>query len=206
LVEILRDIRVGGRVLRKNPGYTTVVVLTLALAIGANAIIFSFADLFLLRPLPVGDPPRTVMLYSVDTLRGVQRARTSMADFRDWRAGVTALEAMAAYRQTGGTLTGAGDPLRITALQATANLPAIWQLETVAGRTFLLEEDAPGAPKVALLSHRFWRERFASESGVVWSRCCCRAPASTESPRMPSASAHRKSVFEWLSAQPRATC
>ena len=122
MIEIVRDIRVGGRILLKNPGYTTVVVLTLALAIGANTIIFSFADLFLLRPLPVGDPARTVMLYSVDTVRGVQRARTSMADFRDWRAGVTAFEAMAAYRQIGGTLTGPASP-RVTNLQPRRTCP-----------------------------------------------------------------------------------
>ncbi len=167
MTDILRDIRAGGRLLLKSPGYAAVVVLTLALAIGANTIIFSFADLFLLRPLPLGDPARIVRLYSVDTQRGIQRSRTSLPDFLDWRAGTTAFEEMAAFDQAGYTLTGSGDPVPITALRATANMPAMWQLKTVAGRTLLPGEDAPGAPKVAVLSHRFWKEHFSSDGGVV---------------------------------------
>jgi putative ABC transport system permease protein len=167
VIEILRDIRAGGRLLLKSPSYAAVVVLTLALAIGANTIIFSFADLFLLRPLPLGDPARTVTLYSVDTQRGIQRARTSLPDFLDWRAGTAAFEEMAAYHQASFTLTGSGDPLPVTALLATANMPAMWRLKTVAGRTLLPGEDAPGAPKVAVLSHRFWKEHFSSDPNVV---------------------------------------
>jgi putative ABC transport system permease protein len=167
VVDILQDIRLGGRLLIRSPGYAIVVAFTLALAIGANTIIFSFADLFLLRPLPLGDPARVVTLYSVDTQRGIQRARTSLPDFLDWRAQTTAFEQMAAYYQAGYTLTGSGDPVRITAVRATANLPSMWQLKTVAGRTFLPGEDAPGASKVAVLSHRFWSEHFASDRNVI---------------------------------------
>jgi putative ABC transport system permease protein len=165
--DLFKDIRLGGRLLLKSPGYSAVVVFTLALAIGANTIIFAFADLFLLRPLPLGDPNRTVTLYSVDTQRGLQRARTSLPDFLDWRAENTTFEQMAAFQQTGYTLTRSGDPMRITALRATANLPAMWELKTVSGRTFLPREDAPGAAKVAVLSHRFWREHFAADPTVV---------------------------------------
>ena len=167
MVDVLNEIRLGGRLLLKSPGYSAVVVFTLALAIGANTIIFSFADLFLLRPLPIGDPARTVTLYSVDTQRGLLRARTSLPDFLDWRAQNTMFEQMAAFQQSGYTLTGSGEPLRITALRATANLPAMWALKTVAGRTFLPGEDTPGAAHVAVLSHRFWNEHFASNAAVV---------------------------------------
>jgi putative ABC transport system permease protein len=165
--DLFNDIRLGGRLLLKSPSYSAVVVLTLALAIGANTIIFSFADLFLLRPLPLGDPDRTVTLYSVDTQRGLQRARTSLPDFLDWRAANTTFEQMAAHQQAAYTLTRSGDPMRITALRATANLPGLWQLKTVAGRTFLPREDTPGAAKVAVLSHRFWREHFVGDPAVV---------------------------------------
>lgn len=167
VISIVRDIRLGARLLLKSPGYAVVVAFTLALAIGANTIIFSFADLFLLRPLPMGDPSRTVTLYSVDTQRGLLRARTSLPDFLDWRAQTTAFEQMGAFYQSGYTLTGTGDPVRITALRATANLPSMWLLKTVAGRTFLAGEDAPGAAKVAVLSHRFWKQHFAADAGVV---------------------------------------
>jgi putative ABC transport system permease protein len=165
--DLFNDIRLGGRLLLKSPSYSAVVVLTLALAIGANTIIFSFADLFLLRPLPLGDPDRTVTLYSVDTQRGLQRARTSLPDFLDWRGANTTFDQMAAHQQAAYTLTRSGDPMRITAMRATANLPAMWELKTVAGRTFLPREDTPGAAKVAMLSHRFWREHFAGDPTVV---------------------------------------
>jgi putative ABC transport system permease protein len=165
--DILKDIRIAGRFLVKSPGYAVVVAFTLALAIGANTIIFSFADLFLLRPLPLGDPARTVTLYSVDTQRGLLRARTSLPDFLDWRAETTAFEEMAAYYQSSYTLTGSGDPIRITALRATANLPSMWQLKTAAGRVFVPGEDAPGAAHVAVLSHRFWTQHFASDPHVI---------------------------------------
>jgi putative ABC transport system permease protein len=164
---LFNDIRLGGRLLLKSPSYSAVVVLTLALAIGANTIIFSFADLFLLRPLPLGDPDRTVTLYSVDTQRGLLRARTSLPDFLDWRGANTTFDQMAAHQQAAYTLTRSGDPMRITAMRATANLPAMWELKTVAGRTFLPREDTPGAAKVAMLSHRFWREHFAGDPTVV---------------------------------------
>jgi putative ABC transport system permease protein len=165
--DLFNDIRLGGRLLLKSPSYSAVVVLTLALAIGANTIIFSFADLFLLRPLPLGDPDRTVTLYSVDTQRGLLRARTSLPDFLDWRGANTTFDQMAAHQQAAYTLTRSGDPMRITAMRATANLPAMWELKTVAGRTFLPREDTPGAAKVAMLSHRFWREHFAGDPTVV---------------------------------------
>jgi putative ABC transport system permease protein len=167
VIDLFHDIRLGGRLLLKSPSYSAVVVFTLALAIGANTIIFSFADLFLLRPLPLGDPDRTVTLYSVDTQRGLQRARTSLPDFLDWRAANTTFEQMAAHQQSAYTLTRSGDPMRITAMRATANLPAMWELKTVAGRTFLPREDTPGAAKVAVLSHRFWKEHFAADPTVV---------------------------------------
>jgi len=126
--DLLADARSGARSLARHPGYAAVVLATLALAIGANTIIFSFADLFLLRPLPVGDPARVVFLYSVDAARGVQRGRTSAADFLDWRTSATVFEDVAAFTQSGYTLTGDGEPLRITAMRATASLARVWDL------------------------------------------------------------------------------
>jgi putative ABC transport system permease protein len=167
MFNILKDLQLAGRLLLKSPGYAVVVAFTLALAIGANTIIFSFADLFLLRPLPLGDPARTVTLYSVDTQRGLMRGRTSLPDFVDWRAQTTAFDDMAASYQTGFTLTGTGDPIRVTALRATANLPSMWQLKTVVGRVFLPSEGVPGNDRVAILSHRFWKQHFASDPNVI---------------------------------------
>src|SRR5579864_9657420 len=85
-VDLLKDLRLGGRLLLKSPGYSFVVAFTLALAIGANTIIFGFTDLLLLRPLPFGDPSRVVFMYSANAQRNVDRSRTSLPDFLDYRA------------------------------------------------------------------------------------------------------------------------
>jgi putative ABC transport system permease protein len=165
--DLLKDLRLGGRLLVKSPGYSVVVAFTLALAIGANSIIFGFTDLLLIRPLPFGDPSGVTFLYGVNPQRGVDRARTSLPDFMDWRARTTAFAQMAAFGGGAYTLTGQGEPLRVSALRATANLFGLWQLAPVAGRTFLPHEDRPGAAKVAVLSHHFWIGHFNGTSDVI---------------------------------------
>src|SRR5579864_171159 len=167
MTELVSDLRHGGRLLLKSPGYSLVVVATLALAIGANTIIFGFTDLLLLRPLPFGDPARIVFLYGVNPQRGIDRARTSLPDFLDWRAQMPAFDDMAAFGSTAYTLRGTAEPLRVTAMRATANLFALWQLRPVVGRTFLPDEDLPGAPKTVVLSHHFWVTHFNSDPGVA---------------------------------------
>jgi putative ABC transport system permease protein len=165
--DLLKDLRFGGRLLLKSPGYSLVIALTLALAIGANTIIFGFTDLLLFRPLPFGDPSRVVFLYGVNRPRGIDRARTSLPDFLDWRANSTAFAQMAAFGGSAYTLTGEGDPLRVSALRATANVFELWQVAPVVGRTFLPNEDHPGAAKVTVLSHHFWVAHFNGRSDVI---------------------------------------
>jgi putative ABC transport system permease protein len=167
MTELVSDLRHGGRLLLKSPGYSLVVVATLALAIGANTIIFGFTDLLLLRPLPFGDPARIVFLYGVNPQHGIDRARTSLPDFLDWRAQMSAFDDMAAFRSAAYTLRGTAEPLRVSAMRATANLFGLWQLRPVVGRTFLPGEDRPGAPKAVVLSHHFWVTHFNSEPGVA---------------------------------------
>jgi putative ABC transport system permease protein len=167
VADLFSDLRLGARLLVKSPGYTAVVALTLALAIGSNTVIFSFTELLLLRPLPLGDPARSVFLYTVDKQRGVNRGRTSMPDFLDWRDQASNFDLMAADDQTAFTLTGSGEPIRVTAQRATASLLTIWELAAVRGRTFRPGEDAPGAQKVTVLSHRFWVEHYASDPDIV---------------------------------------
>ena len=165
--DLLTDLRVGGRLFFKAPGYSLVVLITLALAIGANAIIFSFTDLLLLAPLPFGAPDRTVFIYNTNPLRGIDRGRASLPDFLDWRDQAMSVEQMAAFGDGAFTLTGQGEPLRISALRSTANLFALWDLRLAAGRAFLPGDDAPGAPKVAVLSDHFWAARFNRNPDIV---------------------------------------
>ena len=165
--DLLKDLQLGVRLLLKSPGYSLVVALTLALAIGANAIIFAFTDLLLIRPLPFGNPARIVFIFSVNAQRGIDRARVSLPDFADFRSELTRVEEVAAFGGTTFTMTGDGDPVRITALRATANLFTLWELPTVLGRAFLGSEDKPGAPHVAVLSHRFWASHFNANPASV---------------------------------------
>lgn len=88
--DILQDIRYGVRTLLKAPGYAVVVVFTLALAIAANTVIFSFTDILLLRPLPMRQPDRVVFIYGDESQTGEHRGRTSLPDFVDWKSRTTA--------------------------------------------------------------------------------------------------------------------
>ena len=169
LSSLFKDLQLGARLLFKNPGHTLVVTLTLALAIGANTIVFAFTELLLLRPLPFGDPNRVVFLYSVNTELGLARSRTSLPDFLDWRAQTTTFEDMAAFENGSYTLTGRGEPIRVSALRTTANLFSVWGLPAVAGQTFSPGDDRPGARKVVVLSHRFWMGHFNGQPEAIGS-------------------------------------
>ena len=165
--DLLKDLRLGARLLLKNPGYSLVVTLTLALAIGANTIVFGFTDLLLLRPLPFGDPNRVVFMYSANAQRNVDRSKTSLPDFLDCRAQSSSYEEMAGFEPGAATMTGRGEPLRVSVMRATANLFTVWDTHPLIGRTFIAGEDALGRSKVAILSHRFWMGHFNGSSEVI---------------------------------------
>src|SRR3970282_2151047 len=108
--------------LARQPGFTAVVALTLALAIGANTVIFSVASFLLLRPLPFKQRGTLAAVYAVDSRRNNDRARTSMPDFLEWRAGARAFEALGAWQGDTYTLTGVEETLCLQAPRVPANL------------------------------------------------------------------------------------
>ncbi len=164
---MLRDFRLGLRTAFRSPGYSIVAILTMALAIGANTLLFSIANPLVVRPLPLGDPESVGWIRQMNGPRGVTVGRTSMPDFLDFRSQASSFTTFAAREMSAGTLIGHGDPRRVTLAKVTTNLPGVWGLSPVLGRLFLEREDEVGRAPVGVLSHRFWREYLQSDPTVL---------------------------------------
>jgi putative ABC transport system permease protein len=162
-----QDLRYGWRILRRNPGFATVAVLTLAIGIGANAAIFSVVHTVLLRPLPFADPGRLVVLWDTDANRKVLRGTVSPAEFLDWRDMNHVFDALAAIRPSYVTLTGEGVPEQTFGVHTTGNLFRTLGVKAILGRDFLPEEEKPGHEQVAMLSYGIWQRRFGGDIGVI---------------------------------------
>jgi predicted permease len=167
--DFANDVRYGLRVLAKNPGFTVVAVITLALGIGANTAIFSVVESVLLRPLPYGHPESLVEIWN--TYPGFQPVGLSPGDYADWHRQAKSFSAMGAYGEVssalGFNLTGLPEPERVRATVATSDLFPTLGIRPPLGRTFLPEEDKPGGGAVVLLSHQYWQRRFGADIGVV---------------------------------------
>jgi putative ABC transport system permease protein len=161
-----QDIRYGLRVLAKSPGFSAVVVLTLALGIGANTAIFSVVSAVLLQPLPFPKPERLVAVQHVNLRTGETGNAQSYPDFADLRAQCKSLEAVAAYDESSTTMTGMGDPLHLTMGIFSADMFKVLRVRPILGREFTAEEDKPGT-HVAMLSYHLWKTRFGGDSKVT---------------------------------------
>lgn len=164
---MFRDLKLGIRTAFRSPGYSTVAIVTMALAIGANTLLFSIANPLVVRPLPIGDPDSLGWIRQTNGPLGVTIGRTSMPDFFDFRAQSRSFTSLAAREMGAGTLVGHGDPRRVTLAKVTANLPTVWGLSSVQGRLFLEGDDAAGRAPVGVMSHRFWREAFNENPTVL---------------------------------------
>jgi putative ABC transport system permease protein len=162
---LFQDLRYASRVLRKNPGFTFVAALTLALSIGANSAIFSVINAVLLRSLPYREPDRLV-LVSYYQPNG-ERDEASGADFLDWRDQAKSFEQIAAYTFDTADLTGNGDAERLNAGMVSAGLFAALGVAPALGRDFIKEEDTYGGPHVVILSDGLWRRRFGGDPQVI---------------------------------------
>jgi predicted permease len=165
--EMIQDLRFGVRMLFKQPGFSLIAVLTLALGIGANAAIFSMIHTLLIEPLPYRDAGRVLFAMAWDVQRDQRVFHGMAADFQDWRTQCSAFEQAAGYRYWSVNLTGAGEPERVQGYFVTANLFALLGVEPWLGRVFQPGEDRPGAPRMAVLSHGLWQRRFGAERGVI---------------------------------------
>lgn len=161
----MNDLSFALRQLRKNPGFTTVAVLTLALGIGANTTMFTAVNAVLLRPLPYPQPDRLVGILEATRLQSP--SVVAYPDFLDWQQQTKGFADMAAYQLAAFNLTGADEPERVPGLRITANFFRTLGVKPALGRDFVAEEDEPGGSAVLLLSHRLWQRRFGADPAVV---------------------------------------
>ncbi len=160
-----QDLRYGLRMLSKNPRFTAVAVITLALGIGANTAIFSILNAVLARPLPYRDPDRIVMV--AETIRNWSNTSVAPANFIDWQKQNTVFEEMAAYVGDDYALEGAREATGLHGLRVSSTFFPILGVRPAMGRSFLPEEDKPGAERVVVLSHALWERRFGADHGVL---------------------------------------
>lgn len=168
----MNDFRYAFRQLRKNPGFTVVATLTLALGIGATTLVFSIVNGVLLKPLDYPEPDRIVQIWETDAESG-GRKRTSPAVFTDWQAESRTFEAMAIYAEYSGYLTrsfiysGDGAAERLKGHFVSADLFKVFGIKPISGREFLPEDDQAGAARVVILSHETWDGLFARDPDII---------------------------------------
>jgi predicted permease len=160
--DFVQDIRYGFRVLRKHPGFTAVVVLTLALGIGANTLIFSVAYSVLLRPLPYPSPNKLVTLWESNLQQNTLRGLVSAANFYDWQRDNTVFSGSAAYAAWRFNLTGVAEPENIPGTLVTPDFFSVLGINALHGRTFRTDEDQPGKDDVVVVSQSLWNRVFGS--------------------------------------------
>ncbi len=164
---LLKDIRYGIRGLLKRPGFTIIALVTLALGIGANTAIFSVVNAVLLRPLPFPNPEELVIVWEDATYAGFPHNTPAPANYVDWKNQNQSFADMAASHETSFNLTGDGEPERVSAYSVTSNFFPLLGVQPLLGRSFLTEEDRPGANKVAVLSYSLWQSRYGADRNVL---------------------------------------
>jgi len=164
--DLLQDMRYALRMLAKNPAFTTVAIIALALGIGANSAIFSVVNAVLLRPLPFKHPEQLVMVWENAAHMGFPRNTPSPANFLDWQKQAQSFTGMAAMVEHSFNLTGVGEPERLDGRRVSANLFDLLGVPAQLGRSFVPDDDRPGT-HVVLLSHSLWQRRFGSDLAVI---------------------------------------
>jgi putative ABC transport system permease protein len=166
LVLFWADLRLAARNSFRRPGFTLLVVLTLALGIGVNSAVFALLDGVLLRPLPYRDPSRIVFLWQTFPSQNILELEPTAFDYDAWH-GLRSLSAIAMVRADTFTLTGGDNPERVRGSRMTASLMPLLGIAPRLGRGFTPAEDLDGTSPVAILSDGLWRRRFGADEGVV---------------------------------------
>jgi predicted permease len=162
---LLQDLRYALRQLRKSPGFTIVVVITLALGIGANTAVFTVIDAVMLRPLPYDQPERLIEAQSVNT-HNPQPSAISYPDFFDWRSQNRTLEHLVSYHDDLFTLTGLERPVQVDAEVVSWDLLSALGIRPELGRGFAPDEEQAGT-RVVLIGHALWRSQFGGDPTIV---------------------------------------
>ena len=167
LAGLLQDGRYAARMVRKQPGFATVAILTLALGIGANTAIFSVVYGVLLKPLPFHEPGRLVAVWHRAPGLNMPLLEQGAATYFVYRESSRVFEDIALWNSEEVSLTGLGEPERVQALWVTDGLLPILRVQPVLGRLLTRDDDAPGVPRRAILSHGYWQRRFGGAPDVI---------------------------------------
>jgi putative ABC transport system permease protein len=169
LDDAVQDLRYGVRLLRKHPAFAVVASLTLALGVGAFTAIYAVVDAVLLTPLPYQDADRLAMVWEDVNTPGYANAQNTPApgNFHDWRRQNSTFVDLAAVRYGAWNLTGAGDPIRLEGERVSASFFRLLRVEPIVGRLFTPDEDGATDPRVVLLGHALWVDRFGSSPSIV---------------------------------------
>ncbi len=167
LEQLWQDVRFGLRMLAKNPGFTAVAVLTLALGIGANSAMFSVVNAVLVRSLPYRDADRIVVVWQIEPQ--LDRAPVDTQDFLAWKEQNDVFESMAAGTEglSRATLTGGGEPEAVRSAPVSSGLLELLGAKATLGRLMRPEEDVAGRDAVAVLSYGLWQRRFGSNPRII---------------------------------------
>jgi predicted permease len=165
MISFWQDVRYGLRVLAKNPGFTAIAILTLALGIGANTALFSVVNGVLLNPLPFPNPEELVAVYASSPTS--EQNSISYPNFLDWEKDNHSFAALGAFRSDDYNMVGAGEPQRVHIHMISAEFFPTLGLQPLLGRMFRPEEDKPGAGPVAVISDGLWKRKFASAQDVL---------------------------------------
>ena len=175
----LQDLKYALRMLKKNPAFTAVAILTLAIGIGANSAIFSVVNSVLLRPLPFREPGQLVRVYSEFPTMQLQKFWLSAPELLDIQREAKSWEAIGAWAPGGQNVGTESEPLRVTSAAVTRSLIDVLGVQPQLGRTFTEEEDRNGGPRVAIISHGLWQKGFGGASDIIGKQLQVNAAATT---------------------------
>jgi putative ABC transport system permease protein len=161
------DIKYTLRSIGKKPLFYSIVILTLALGIGANAAIFTVVNAVLLRPLPYPAPDRLMMVWTYNPRQGFDKDVATYPNFEDWRRGSRSFERMSAYSGASLTLTGNGDPVQLRGARVTPEFFETMGVAPIHGHAFTQANGQAGGERVVVLAHRLWMHRFGADPGIV---------------------------------------
>jgi putative ABC transport system permease protein len=195
------DLRYSVRRLRKASAFAAVVILTLALGIGANTAIYSVVDAVVIRPLPFAEPDRLVMVFEDSSFLGFPRNTPAPANFFDWKARNRVFTDMAVTRGAVGTLTGGGAPEQVIGRRVSGNFFSVLGAQPLLGRTFTDDDDRSGAP-VTVLSYGLWQRRFGGSPSVIGTEVVMNGSGRTVIGVMPKAFAFRNREVDFWNTSP----
>ena len=167
LETLLQDLRFGGRMLRKNPGFTAIAILTMALGIGANTAFFSVINSVLLGSLPYKDAHELVLVWESDATRGKLRNVVSPPDFTDWQRQNDVFSGMSAIADVRRNFTGSGDPEQVVVQYVSVNFFTVLGVTPIHGPGFRSENGEAGKDEVVILGNAFWKQHFGADPSVV---------------------------------------